>query len=328
MLQYKNQNQKFAYTILLIIFAGLTGYAQNVKRMQPVWWFGASSAANFNSYRGTTQMLNKSLTVPTAFHKGDDVKPYLSLLTEYRSKGVLGGMLNLAYDNRGAKFDGVMAPCNCPATLSTNISYIAIEPSLRLTPFSSSFYVFAGPTININVAKSFLYTQAKQPDIKADWSDINNLVFSAQVGAGIDIPISPRTSVSQSTISPFVSFQTNLGQQPRKVESWSLYTVRAGIALKFGTDRRSASANSTGGLIKTQSTDGSMQRNIYSALPVFETHISDDVTNKIKNKFGAGVYDITKMKSKTGKDIYMVRTWANSNLVINYVDENANEVPQ
>lgn len=328
MLKYKNQNQKSAYIILLIIFAGLTSYAQNVKRMQPVWWFGVSGAANFNSYRGTTQMLNKSLTVPTAFHKGDDVKPYFSLLTEYRSKGVLGGMLNLAYDNRGAKFDGVMAPCNCPATLSTNISYIAIEPSLRLTPFSSSFYVFAGPTININVAKSFIYTQDKQPDIKADWSDINNLVFSAQAGAGIDIPLSPRTSVSQSTISPFVSFQTNLGQQPRKVESWSLYTVRAGIALKFGTDMRSASANSAGSVIKTELTGGNLQRNIFTALPVLETHISDDIMNKIKNKFGAGLYDITKMKSKTGQDIYMVRTWVSSNLVINYVDENGNDVPQ
>ena len=65
-------------------------------------------------------------------------------------------MLNVAYDNRGGKFDDVMAPCNCPATLSTNISYIAIEPSLRLAPFGSSFYIFAGPTVSFNVTKHLL----------------------------------------------------------------------------------------------------------------------------------------------------------------------------
>jgi hypothetical protein len=43
------------------------------------------------------------------------------------------------------------------------------------------------------------------------------------------------------TLSPFASFQTNLGQEPRKIENWSIYTVRAGIALKFGT-RKSAPA--------------------------------------------------------------------------------------
>jgi outer membrane protein OmpA-like peptidoglycan-associated protein len=41
------------------------------------------------------------------------------------------------------------------------------------------------------------------------------------------------------TVSPFVSFLTDFGHDPRSVESWSLYTVRAGIALKFGTSRKS-----------------------------------------------------------------------------------------
>ena len=56
------------------------------------------------------------------------------------------------YTNRGGEFDAVMAPCNCPATLATNLSYITIEPSIRLAPFKSAFYLFAGPTISINVS--------------------------------------------------------------------------------------------------------------------------------------------------------------------------------
>jgi len=238
MLHFHKTKQKFAFLFMMLILAGMTGHTQKVQRPQPKWWFGESVAANFNTYRGTTQMLNNSLTVPTAFHKGDGVKPYISLLTEYRPKKVWGGMLNIAYDNRGAKFDRVMAPCNCAADLSTNISYITVEPSLRLAPFASAFYIFAGPTLSFNISKSFRYTQEKQTDTRGDWSDMHNAVFSAQAGAGVDIPVSSRTSATQMTLSPFASFLTDFGHDPRSVESWSVYTVRAGVALKFGTARK------------------------------------------------------------------------------------------
>ncbi|GAC1535512.1 MAG: hypothetical protein NVS3B15_16180 [Sediminibacterium sp.] len=240
MSHFHTKKQKFAFLFLVLVFAAISGHTQVVKRVQPVWWFGASGAVNFNHFRGTTQMLNNSLTVPTAFHKGDGVKPYASLLMEVRPGKVWGGMLNVAYDNRGGKFDEVIAPCNCPANLTTNLGYVTVEPSLRLAPFASAFYVFAGPTIAFNVTKTFAYTQLKQPDIRADWSDLRSPVLSAQAGLGIDIPVSKKASETQMTLSPFASFQTDLGNSPRKVESWSIYTVRAGIALKLGTGRKSA----------------------------------------------------------------------------------------
>jgi hypothetical protein len=143
----------------------------------------------------------------------------------------------VAYDNRGGKFDQVMAPCDCPANLSTNISYVAVEPSLRFAPFGSKFYLFGGPTISFNVTKAFTYTQQKQIDKRGDWSNIDKTVFSAQAGAGIDIPLSASNSVTQMRLSPFVSFLTDFGHDPRKVESWSVYTIRAGMALKFGKKR-------------------------------------------------------------------------------------------
>src|SRR5665647_3390107 len=238
MLHFHTSKQKFSLLFLMLIFAGITSHAQKVQRTQPIWWFGESGAANINFYRGTTQMLNNNLTVPTAFHKGEGIKPYASLLTEYRPNKVWGGMLNIAYDNRGGKFDGVVAPCNCAADLSTNVSYITVEPSLRLAPFASAFYVFAGPTLSFNISKKFAYTQEKQTETRSDWSNIRKTVFSAQAGAGIDIPISAPTSATQMTLSPFASFLTDFCHDPRSVESWSFYTVRAGIALKFGTSRK------------------------------------------------------------------------------------------
>jgi outer membrane protein OmpA-like peptidoglycan-associated protein len=225
---------KIASLLLIALFSGTTAIAQKPIVPKPVWWFGESGAVNMNHYRGTTQNLNNDVHVPTAFHKGDGIKPYVSLLTEYRPGKVWGGMLNLGFDNRGGRFEGVVAPCNCPAELSTNISYVTIEPSLRVAPFASAFYVFAGPALSFNVSRSFTYKQDKQTDKRGDWSDVRRTVLSAQAGAGIDIPLSRPGANTQLALSPFASFLTDFGHNPRSVESWSVYTVRAGMAIKFG----------------------------------------------------------------------------------------------
>lgn len=241
LLNYRTK-RSYSLLFLLIILAVANVQAQTVVPTQPTWWFGVSGAANFNFYRGTTQMLNQTVTTPTAFHKGSGIKPYVSVLAEYRPGKVWGGMLNIAYDNRGGKFNEVMAPCDCPANLSTNMSYVAIEPSLRVAPFGNSFYIFAGPTISFNVKKDFTYKQDKQDDQTGEWSDVKSTLFSGQAGMGIDIPVSPAARRTQMTVSPFVSFLTDFGHEPRVVESWSNYTVRAGVALKFGTGRKTAVA--------------------------------------------------------------------------------------
>ncbi|MHA4896015.1 pepsin/retropepsin-like aspartic protease family protein [Pedobacter sp. PWIIR3] len=115
---------------LLILGAHVTLIAQT---SQPTWWFGISGAANISRYTGTTQRLNDGLIVPTAFHKGKGVRPYGSFLIEYRPGNIWGGTLNLGYDGKGGKFNDVIAPCNCPATLSTKLSYLTIEPALRFS---------------------------------------------------------------------------------------------------------------------------------------------------------------------------------------------------
>ncbi|MFO7978295.1 MAG: OmpA family protein, partial [Bacteroidales bacterium] len=52
-----------------------------------------------------------------------------------------------------------------------------------------------------------------------------------------DIPLSSASSRTQVELSPFVSFHPYFGHAPRTIESWSLQTVRAGLALKFGRTR-------------------------------------------------------------------------------------------
>jgi len=224
--------QKLTICTLLVVFAAaITAKAQTTP---PTWWFGVSGAANLNFYDGTTQTLNNSVIAPTALHKGFGARPYGSVLMEYRPGRVWGFMLNVAYDGRGAQYDNVIAPCNCLVTLKADIDYVAIEPSLRLGFQKNNLYFFAGPRLAFNITDKFFYTQVRQPNAAGNFSDMKSTQFSGQVGMGYDFIVSAPASTTMVSLSPFVSYQPYFGQEPRRIESLSITTVRVGIALKFG----------------------------------------------------------------------------------------------
>ena len=113
------QAAKKLILIALVWFAIQTPVqAQEVQYTKPSWWFGAAAGANFNFYRGSTQVLNESFTPPTTFHNGFGVGLYLAPLVEYhRPDSYFGFMFQTGYDNRNGKFSQVKTPCNCPADL-------------------------------------------------------------------------------------------------------------------------------------------------------------------------------------------------------------------
>lgn len=225
--------------MMLLIGLSISTQAQEVERPQPKIWLGISGAVNYNMYTGTTQTLNSTIKAPAAFHEGFGLTPYGSFLIEYRPTPILGFMLNLGYDNRGGSFTETVSPCNCPEELETSLSYATIEPTIRITPFGSGFYFYIGGAYSYNINKAFTYTfdvdpEARFNSVQGDFSDINQNVISGLVGMGYDIPLSSKNSANQVSLSPFVSYHPYFGQHPRSVESWSLSTARAGVAIKFG----------------------------------------------------------------------------------------------
>lgn len=221
--------------------------AQAVQYTQPSWWFGVAGGANLNFYRGSTQQLNDSFTAPVAFDEGNGVSLYLAPLMEYHAPGTgLGFMLQLGYDGRSSSYKQQITPCNCPADLTTTLSYVTVEPSIRLAPFKGNFYLYGGPRLAFNVHKSFKYElginpdfpdQEPTPDVNGDLSHVNSTLISMQIGAGYDIPLSSQNRRTQFVISPFVAFHPYFGQAPRDIETWSVTTVRVGAAVKLGHGR-------------------------------------------------------------------------------------------
>ena len=214
---------------------------------QPSWWFGVSSGANFNFHQGSTQQLNADFTAPAALGDAYGVGLFLAPSIEYYKPNSLWGLkLQVGYDNRKAQFDETLAPCNNSMDLSTNLSYLTIEPSLRFAPGRSNFYLYAGPRFAFLLDESFEYQlkagsdnadHESGPVIEGDFNNMNNTVLSMQVGAGYDIPLNSRDNRTQLVISPFASFYPYFGQDPRSVESWNISSLRVGATLKFGVGK-------------------------------------------------------------------------------------------
>jgi outer membrane protein OmpA-like peptidoglycan-associated protein len=229
-----------------LIFAGIvtTLQAQDVQYTKPTWWFGGAVGLNFNNYRGSTQQLNLDLTVPSAFHNGRGVGLYVAPLLEFhRPDTRLGFMLQVGYDGRKGSFNQIITACNCPADLDAKLSYITIEPSLRIAPFKSDFYLYGGPRFAFNSGKSFKYELGANPaypdqlvnlPVEADFSNVYKTMMTLQIGAGYDIAVNSQNEQKQAVISPFIALHPYFNQDPRSIETWNMTTVRVGVALKFG----------------------------------------------------------------------------------------------
>lgn len=239
----KSLQELFIFTILLL-FCTTNLKAQDNRYTKPSWFFGIAGAANLNFYRGSTQMLNSEFTPPAAFHNGYGIGLYLAPNIEFhRPDSRWGFILQSGFDSRKGKFNVVSEPCDCPATITSNLSYVTIEPSIRFAPFKSNFYLYGGPRLAFNYDKSFNFEQEtnpayplqiQNPDINGDFSDITNTIVSMQVGLGYDIPLINTTNKTQFVLSPFITYHPYFGQNPRSIETWNVNTLRVGLVFKFG----------------------------------------------------------------------------------------------
>jgi len=219
-------------------------HAQDTEYTRPSWLFGVAGGVNFNFYNGSTHQLDAAFTPPVTFHKGMGYALYAAPLIEFHPQDSRWGfMFQAGLDSREGRFKQVKSPCNCPADLETDLSYVTVEPSLRFAPFKSDFYLYGGPRFAYNISKSYTYKLGINPafpdqeptaDVSGDFSDVNDMQISMQVGAGYDIQLSSQSHKTQWVLSPFVSFQPYFGQTPRSTETWNITTVRAGAALKLG----------------------------------------------------------------------------------------------
>lgn len=253
--------------------------AQNEEYTKPTWFFGVAGGANMNFFTGTTQQLSDDFTALTPFHKGYGTGLFIAPLLEYHKPNtVLGFMFQAGLDSRRGSFKQVKAnSCGCPEDLKTDLSYITIEPSLRVAPFKGNFYMYGGPRVAFNVKNSYDYqtginpafpNQEPLPAVEGEFSNTKDVILSMQIGMGYDVALSSQKHKTQWVLSPFVAFHPYFGQNPRSSESWSVSTLRAGAALKFGRGSLVASTPVSYGFSINSPDNSVVEANVRETFPL------------------------------------------------------------
>lgn len=255
-----------AFIILFMCFyepasAQTTMKDSMAKYTQPTWWFGVAGGANFNFYSGTLQRANETTVFPSAFRKGNGTGLYAAPLMEYRmANSMLGFMLQIGADDRQGELE---LPNQ---RLMIHLGYISIEPSIRLSPRNSNFYLYGGPRFGFLATSDFTYKRdgfadypdaSANPDAKLYISSLRKNPVSMQIGAGYDIHLSRKGDKNQFVISPFATyFPTMWRKNIRTIERLYLNTARVGIALKVGTGRMITPAIPPAPIVKDRDGDG------------------------------------------------------------------------
>lgn len=219
------------YLFLTLFFAAnisLVASAQEKEYIRSPWWLGVATGGNFDLYHGGfPHQLNADTEVSGAFGTGKGTGYFAFPILEYHPEDKNWGFfLQAGYDSRVGTFNN---------ELTTKLAYFTIEPCLRLDFPVKPFYIYAGPRLAVNVDKRFTYQQNS-----GTLDNMKKTVSAFQVGAGVDIHLTPKEKNSQVIMAPFFAFQPYFGQSPRTTDSWNVTTLRAGIAIKFGRSHQFA----------------------------------------------------------------------------------------
>lgn len=219
--------RSFALFIVTLCTLSLS-LAQEITT-RPQWWLGGGLGVNFNMYSGNITSLNNNVTgLATPFEQGSGAGLQLGALVEYKPTFMFGGKLHVGFDSRSGSFDDAGGH-----TLSTSLNYLSLEPSLRVSPFESGFYFFAGPRLGFNVTKSFEHTPPGGSTREEDWSEVRGVNVGGQIGAGYDVALTRSDAATQIEVSPRLS--VHFGQGVRSVQEWTNTTLRLGVDVKFAT---------------------------------------------------------------------------------------------
>ena len=215
------------------------------------WWFGIYGGVNYNTFSGEIQ--NYSSVQGSTFDQGSGLGPTFGGVLEFNPGKLLGFTVMVGYDGRPIGFDSARTEVSSTGAtvsegLSTSLSYLSIEPSLRLNLGNRFFHLLLGPTFNFNLGKGASYTALDTNGVGAtrdeDLTDVRGFAIGAQGGLGYDIPLTSSTSSTQILLTPFAQFHLgfqNLLENPEASEEstrildFTMNTIRAGIQLKFGS---------------------------------------------------------------------------------------------
>jgi outer membrane protein OmpA-like peptidoglycan-associated protein len=240
---------------LLAIGGVVSAQAQQVYDGAP-WRFGAFGGMNFNivgtgaqtlALIGNEEFAQQHVNGNTDIIDGTGLGFYFGLLGEYNPGGLFGGQLRVGMDDRRVMFNDWDVPNPSNETRFTaRMTYVSVEPMLRVNLGSPNFHAVAGPLLSFKVATKYDYTPGRDETNAAVVVDqpienTNSFTYGVSGGLGYDLLLNSKsTSGTKWYLTPFVEASYMMDQRKNdrptdRNDTWVTTSIRGGFELKFGS---------------------------------------------------------------------------------------------
>jgi outer membrane protein OmpA-like peptidoglycan-associated protein len=237
-----------------LVLAGTTSGAHAQETYDgAAWRFGVFGGMNFNIVGAGSQELQGIGTNFSAPHNNgvDDIIDGTGLglygggLVEYNSGQTFGGHLRIGLDDRRVKFNDWDVPDASSTRFSARMTYVSVEPSLRVNLGSPDFHMLVGPLLSFKVSTKYDYVPGRDETSPAiadqEIPGTNDFTYGLSGGFGYDININSKSASSTRWyLTPFVEASYMMDQRDNtrdadRNDTWVTTSIRGGFQVKFGS---------------------------------------------------------------------------------------------
>ncbi len=242
-------NPLSSLALAAIVASGAAGsaFAQGMTEYTGAHWrFGAYGGLNFNIVGAGAQTLG-SIAGDNNFDQKDIIDGtalgfYTGLMTEYNPGGLLGFQLRAGLDDRRVNFNDWDVEDASRVRFSARMTYISVEPLLRLNLGSPEFHMTAGPLLSFKVASKYDWVprdETSQAIENQEISGARSFTYGVSGGFAYDIPLN--TGSTRWYLTPFAEASYMLDQRENtfaeqdRNDTWVTTSIRGGFQVKFGS---------------------------------------------------------------------------------------------
>lgn len=240
----------FAMAAVVALGAASGASAQDMNTYTGApWRFGVYGGLNFNIVGAGAQTLAQ-IAGDNNFSQQDIIDGtalgfYTGLMTEYNPGGLLGFQLRAGLDDRRVNFNDWDVVDADRVRFSARMTYISVEPLLRVNLGSPNFHVTAGPLLSFKVASKYDWVPRDETSQAIEDQEIegaNSFTYGVSGGLAYDLLLNPQsTGSTRWYLTPFAEVSYMMDQRESGIENadrddtWVTTSIRGGFQLKFGS---------------------------------------------------------------------------------------------
>jgi len=233
---------------MVALSAAMSAHAQTAYTGAP-WRFGLYGGLNFNIVGAGAQALaaipGDNFAQRNDIIDGTGLGYYAGLMTEYNPGALFGFQLRAGLDDRRVNFNDWDVVGSSRTRFSARMTYVSVEPLLRVNLGSPNFHLTAGPLLSFLVAAKYDWVPRDEtsPDIvDQPIEGAKSFTYGVSGGLGYDILLNSKSASSTKWyLTPFAEASYMMAQRENSYpgqdrnDTWVTTSIRGGFQLKFGS---------------------------------------------------------------------------------------------